>query len=122
MRLLIDEDAQAKWLVNLLRQAEHDVETVSEAGLSGREDAAVLDYTRQTYRLLLTYNCDDFKILHDQQVSHAGILAIYDESDSSKNLTYSEIVRAIEARQGYAHQIGWSLSGEFIALNHKRRK
>ena len=121
MRLLVDEDAQAKWLVNLLRQAGHDVETVGEAGLSGREDAAVLDYARQTDRLLLTYNCDDFKNLHDQQVSHAGILAIYDESDSSKNLTYWEVVRALDTLQNYAHQTEWILSSEFIALNHWRR-
>nr|WP_319421436.1 DUF5615 family PIN-like protein [Pleurocapsa sp. FMAR1] len=64
LRLLIDEDSQAKPLVSLLRKVGHDVETANEAGLSGKEDFLVLNYARIGNRVLLTQNCDDFEALH----------------------------------------------------------
>ncbi|WP_334907623.1 DUF5615 family PIN-like protein [Nostoc sp.] len=46
LKLLIDEDSQAKRLVNLLQNAGHDVITVNEAGLMSKPDSVVLDYAR----------------------------------------------------------------------------
>lgn len=60
LRLLIDEDTQAKRLVNLLRSANHDVLTAAEALLNGQPDNLVLDYARGDNRTLLTFNCLDF--------------------------------------------------------------
>lgn len=39
LRLLLDEDTQAKYLINLLRVAGHDVFTVQEANVTSRADA-----------------------------------------------------------------------------------
>jgi predicted nuclease of predicted toxin-antitoxin system len=44
LKLLIDEDAQDKVLVKLLRLAGHEVITVNEAGLMSQPDFIVLDY------------------------------------------------------------------------------
>ncbi|MGL5079202.1 MAG: DUF5615 family PIN-like protein, partial [Waterburya sp.] len=44
LKLLIDEDSQAKILVNLLLHAGHNVLTVNEANLSGKSDSIVFDY------------------------------------------------------------------------------
>jgi predicted nuclease of predicted toxin-antitoxin system len=59
--MLLDEDSQAKYLVNLLQAASHDVVTVNAVGLMNRPDLVVLNYARQDQRVLLTRNCDDFQ-------------------------------------------------------------
>ncbi|MBF2086864.1 hypothetical protein [Thermoleptolyngbya sp. C42_A2020_037] len=41
--MLLDEDSQAKYLVNLLQAAEHDVVTVNAADLTNRPESVVLD-------------------------------------------------------------------------------
>ncbi len=42
LKLLIDEDSQAKVLVSMLRKASHNVVTVNELGLMSQPDEAVL--------------------------------------------------------------------------------
>jgi predicted nuclease of predicted toxin-antitoxin system len=111
--LLLDEDSQAKLLVRLLQQAGHDVVTVNEVGLQGKPDISVLEYAKKRERLVLTRNCDDFRNLHTNNSKHPGILAIYQGSDPSKDMSYKDIVNAIakiEAAQ-------YTLAGEFIVLN-----
>jgi predicted nuclease of predicted toxin-antitoxin system len=66
--LLIDEDSQAKILVNLLLQAGHDILTVNEAGLSGQPDSKIFQYARSQRRLILTRNYDDFQSLHEKKI------------------------------------------------------
>lgn len=68
---------------------------VNEAGLMSSSDPIVLNYARTNERLLLTYNCDDFEELHQAQPLHPGILAIYRDNNSSKNMSFQEIVKAI---------------------------
>ena len=80
LRLLLDEDSQAKYLVNLLQIAGHDVLTVNEADLMSRTDSTVLDYARQQERVLLTRNCADFQELHQANPEHPGILAVFQNS------------------------------------------
>ncbi len=96
--MFIDEDSQAQRLVKLLRNAGHDVETVNEAGLSGFDDAVILEHARQEERLLLTQNCKDFEALHKANSNHPGILAVYQEANLLKNMTFKSIVRAIRLR------------------------
>jgi predicted nuclease of predicted toxin-antitoxin system len=114
LQLLIDEDSQAKSLVNLLRKAGHDVVTVNEADLSGKIDALVLDYARANKRILLTRNCDDFKALHQANSIHPGILAIYQNQNTSKDMSRKEIVYAI-ANLEAANIL---IANQFITLNH----
>ena len=114
LRLLIDEDSQAKRLVDLLRQAGYDVVTINELELSGSDDTVVLDYARKQERVLLTQNCRDFEVLHTLNSNHPGILAIYQDNYSSKNMLFKDIVKAISNLE--AAEI--SLANQFICLNH----
>ena len=95
LKLLIDEDTQAKVLVSRLRNAGHDVKTVNEVGLSGEIDELVLEYARAENRILLTHNCDDFSALHEENPNHPGILAIYNNDDHTKDMSNKNIVKAI---------------------------
>jgi predicted nuclease of predicted toxin-antitoxin system len=72
LRLLVDEDTQAKRLVKLLREAGHDVLTVEEAGLGAHPDMQVLEYARRENRIVLTRNCEDFRALHEAGTQHAA--------------------------------------------------
>ena len=113
LKLLLDEDSQAKGLLNLLREAGHNVVTVNEVGLTSKPDSVVLDYARQQGRILLSRNCDDFNNLHNADPNHPGILVIYQNSDRSKNMNYKTIVRCITNLE----TSGCSLVSQFIALN-----
>jgi hypothetical protein len=44
---------------------------------------------------LLTRNCNDFLKLHQLNSNHFGILAVYQDSDPLKNMSYQGIVQAI---------------------------
>ncbi|RUR72411.1 DUF5615 family PIN-like protein [Chlorogloeopsis fritschii PCC 9212] len=111
--MLLDEDSQAKYLVYLLQAAEHDVITVNAVGLMNRSDSVVLDYARQDGRVLLTRNCDDFQELHQANPVHPGILAVYQDSDTSKNMSYQAIVKAIANLE----TSGYTLKNQFVILN-----
>ncbi|NJL52026.1 MAG: DUF5615 family PIN-like protein [Hydrococcus sp. SU_1_0] len=114
LRLLIDEDSQAKLLVNLLRKAGHDVVTINELELSGSDDTVVLDCARKQERVLLTQNCQDFETLHQLNSIHPGILAIYQDNYSSKNMLLKDIVKAIANLEA----ANIPLINQFISLNH----
>ncbi len=113
LRLLLDEDSQAKKLVTLLQEAGYDIVTVNQAGLMGKADAIVLDFARQEGRILLTRNCHDFFNLHAANSSHPGILAIYEYPNPAKNLSYAMIVKAIANIEA----AGIELNQQFIPIN-----
>ena len=64
-------------VVERLRTAGHDVLTVQEAGEQGRDDARVLERATSEGRCVLTFDRTDFKRLHRQNPSHAGIIGLY---------------------------------------------
>lgn len=113
MRLLVDEDSQARTLLRLLDAAAHDVLTADAAGLNAMADAEVLARATRDGRVLLTRNCGDFRSLHEETDGHPGILAVFQDADLSKNMSYSEIVRAI----GNVESSGMELGGQFVVLN-----
>lgn len=113
MRLLVDEDTQAKTLVRLLVEAGHDVLTVEAVGMNGQPDALVLERAAREARTLLTRNCGDFLALHAANPAHAGVLAVYQDGDPTRCMSYREIVSAI----ANVENSGVDPSGEFIALN-----
>jgi predicted nuclease of predicted toxin-antitoxin system len=114
LRLLIDEDSQAKRLVNLLKNAGHDVITVNETGLSGKFNDEVLDYARQNERIILTRNYDDFQELHEANPVHPGIFVVYQDANPSKDMSHQTIVKAIANLE----VSGMPLANQFIPLNH----
>ncbi len=113
LRLLLDEDSQAKYLVNLLQIAGHDVLTVNEADLMSRTDSTVLDYARQQERVLLTRNCADFQELHQANPEHPGILAVFQNSDLARNMSYQAIVQAIANLEA----ADYTIENQFVILN-----
>lgn len=114
LRLFIDEDTQDSLLIKFLRQGGHDVLSVNEANLMGEDDPIILDYAQRNNRILLTYNADDFEELHEANLRHSGILAIYRDARYSKNMSFKEIVKAIANLE--VAQI--PLTNQFISLNH----
>ena len=113
LRLLIDEDTQAKLLVTLLKKAGHDVVTVNDIDFMGRIDPLVLDFARQENRVLLTQNCDDYEALHDINPNHPGILAVYNDDNPSKNMSFPKIVKAIANLEAASIPV----ANQFIPLN-----
>ena len=113
MKLLLDEDSQGNVLVKLLITAGHDIETVTGAGLSGQDDANVLDYSRRTRRILLTRNGRDFIPLHHENNQHSGILIEHQDADFAKNMSYVQIVTAIDNLDAS----GWDMQGEIVGIN-----
>ena len=111
LRLLLDEDIKARFLVRLLLAGGHDVVTTADLELDGQPDVAVLAKGAELSRLVLTYNCDDFRALHEQGMAHAGILLVYREAE--KKMSYAQIVRALENLESS----GYLISGTIHALN-----
>jgi hypothetical protein len=91
----------------------HDVLTIGEAGVIGIPDASVIELARVQQRIFLTRNCDDFLTIHQINPEHSGILAIYQDADPIKNMSYTAIVKAIDNLQNTR----LSLQGQFIVLN-----
>ena len=110
----MDEDIQDKLLVKLLTNAGHSVITVNQAGLMGQTDFVVLNYAKQQACSLLTYNCQDFNDLHEQGIKHCGILALYRETNPTKNMSFKTIVKAIANLEAASIP----LTNQFISLNH----
>lgn len=87
--------------------------TVDEAGLRSLEDAAVVARAITERRVLLTRNCGDFLALHQDNDGHPGILAVYQDGDPSKNMSYPEVAQAISNLTGAGGQV----DKQFVALN-----
>lgn len=113
MRLLVDEDTQANFLVRRLREAGHDVQTVREAGLMHKHGFRVLAHARQEGGLTLTKNCDDFRQLHEADANHPGLLLIYQDNNVLTDLSDAAIVQAI----ANVEASGWELAGQIAVLN-----
>jgi hypothetical protein len=113
LRLLLDEDTQARRLVDLLRTRGHDVLTVGEADRIGTPDTEVLTLAAATGRVLLTRNCVDYLALRERPPTHSGILCVYQDSDLGKAMRYEDIARALRNLEGS----GVHLEGMFLALN-----
>ena len=83
MRLLLDEH-YADEIAQRLRDASHNAETVSEHGLKGLEDEALLVMCAAAGRALLTNNARDFVPLARAWSAagreHAGVLLTADAS------------------------------------------
>ncbi|MDJ0731143.1 MAG: DUF5615 family PIN-like protein [Crocosphaera sp.] len=114
LRLLLDEDCQAKVLVKMLENMSHNVITVNEIGLQGMADDVVFDYARKNNRVLMTYNCDDYEKLHEINQTHSGILGIYKNNNPARDMNYKAILKAI----GNLECSLIPLANQFISLNH----
>lgn len=120
LTLLVDEDTQAKRLVMMLRDSGHDVRTVADAARCGQSDPVVFALACAENRTLLTRNAADFLALHllalTENQPHPGVLAVYQDSNPAKNMSYVDIVRAI----GNIDSTQTPLANAFLNLNAYR--
>lgn len=114
MEIYLDDCAYSKRLKRQLEAAGHQVHTPFDAGLPGQPDDVHLRYAAEHGLALLTYNADDFLNLHERYPDHAGVLVVYRDADMTKNMSYADIVRAIENLTAS----GMPIEGQPHVLNH----
>ena len=116
MRILVDEDSQARSQLNILRGDGHDVVAIGELEKNGTPDGEVFDLAQSLERVLLTHNTEDFHELHRERPGHRGIMAVYRGADPRKNMNHAQIAAAIRR----VDTSGVTIAGEFHVLNHWR--
>lgn len=86
-------------MVSKLRNAGHDILTVSEVDLIRKRDEIIFQYAIEQQRIVLTTNCDDFIILANTatmaQKSYPGILLVYRYNNPNKDMSNEQIVMAV---------------------------
>lgn len=102
---------KARAFVRLLKESGHDVATTADLGIDGAGDRRVLEAAYAEQRALITYNCDDFRALHEQVPSHGGLLLLYQEPN--KRMSFADMIRALTNIES----AGLQLEGQIYALN-----
>jgi predicted nuclease of predicted toxin-antitoxin system len=116
--LYLDDCAFSHELKRLLQEAGHHVTVPADAQppLSGADDAIHFAHARATARVILTLNLRDFKDLHDREPEHPGILAVYQDNDPTKDMSYRQVVQAVANLE----RTGVAIAGGFWVLNAYR--
>lgn len=98
-------------------EAGHSVQIPADADppLAGAPDDAHFAHACDTKQIILTYNPKDFQQLHEQR-THPGILAVYQDNDISRDMSYREIVGAIRNLE----DMNIEIRDEFWSLNQFR--
>lgn len=109
MRILVDEDSQARAQLYNLRTDGHDVVAVGELGRNGTPDREVFELAQSLERVLLTHNPEDFHELHRERPGHRGIIAVYRDADPRKNMNHAHIAAAIRRLE----TSGVTIAGDF---------
>jgi Domain of unknown function (DUF5615) len=116
LTLYLDDCANADLLAHLLTQAGHAVVRPGDVGTLGVADDVHLTYAAAHRLVLITKNPHDFQDLHDVDQNHAGIFAVYQDNDPSRDLSPADIVAAIrKIEEAVPH--GYVIAGEFHNLN-----
>jgi hypothetical protein len=120
VRIHLDEDASSSLLLKLLRAAGHDVTDTVSLGMRGENDPVQFATAIANARVILSYNADDFQELHDLVGAsgghHPGIIVIYKDNDSARDLSARGIVNAIRKLK----QSGAPIENQYITLNQWR--
>ncbi len=122
LNLYLDDCSNSEFLSDLLRQAGHRVvrPTDDGVGLAGEDDPVHFGFAAAHGLTIITKNPADFQALHDLDQRHAGILAVYQDNDPSRDMSNADIVRAIRNLEEAAPQGGPPIHGEFHTLNDWR--
>lgn len=116
MKIYLDDCLAAKTLIQLLKKAGFTVIVPEEVGLRGRADEQHFKFCCEKEYSLLTANPSDFLELQKKQPRHPGILAVYQDNNPKKDLTFQEMVRVIQKIE----KKSISLKNQFIILNQWR--
>lgn len=116
--LYLDDCAFSHRLRQLLIEAGHDVQIPADVNppLTGAPDAVHFAHAKENERVILTFNPRDFLDLHEQDPNHPGILAVYQDNDPTRDMSYRDIVQALSNLES----TGVTVSGEFWSLNAYR--
>ena len=95
LKFYLDDCANSDLLADFLGQAGHTVVRPADAGLEGEDDDVHFAYAVKHGLCVITKNPSDFLDLHEVDQQHFGILAVYQDNDSARDLSDAEIVRAI---------------------------
>ena len=117
--LYLDDCLNSRLLARLLLRAGHPVIRPVDVGNDGVADPIHLTYAVQHGLILVTKDSDDFRALHEQDQNHPGIFGIYQDNDSTRDMTLADIVAAI-GRIEVAVLLGYSIAGQFHVLNDWR--
>ncbi len=115
LAIYLDDCAFSHRLKHLLELAGHQVQIPADVtpSLTGAADPRHFAHAASTGQAILTYNPTDYLQLHHENPHHAGILAVYQDNNPSKDMTYADIVRAIANLE----QTEVTIAGEFWILN-----
>lgn len=69
-------------VVRFLRELGHEVLTVQESGNAGFTDPRVLEFATANNLIVLTQNRRDFKLLHQIDSNHQGIILCTEDRDA----------------------------------------
>ena len=92
MRFKLDENLPAE-VVDVLRAAGHEAETVSEEGLAGAKDPQVLAACQAESRVLVTLDLDFADVRKYSPEEHKGIIVLRLHSQSRRSVL--EAIRRI---------------------------
>jgi predicted nuclease of predicted toxin-antitoxin system len=95
LNIYLDECAYAKQLVTLLQAAGQQVVTPADAETSGMDDEVHFRFAAEHGLVLITRDADDFAEIHKECQEHAGILAIHQDNNPDRDMSYADIVRAV---------------------------
>lgn len=113
LRLYLDDCSYSRELTAKLRDAGHEVLIPIDAGTYGVSDRLHIERAIVERRLLITHNCRDFAQLHRELIRHPGIVGIYRDNDASRDMSYDEIVAALQRLE----ESGTPLENAFHVLN-----
>ena len=115
LKIYLDDCAFSRRLRDLLKKAGHTVKVPADVvpPLTGADDGVHFTYAQVTGYTLLTFNPRDFKALHDADPHHSGILAVYQDNDPTRDMSYRDIVQAIDNLE---HNVD-KIAGGFWSLN-----
>jgi hypothetical protein len=116
LNLYLDDCANSDLLADLLTQAGHTVVRPADAGIAWEDDEVHFQYARTHGLVLITKNPRDFRVLHNQDQSHSGIFAVYQDNDPTRDMSDGDIVAVIAKIEAAVPQ-GYLIAGEFHNLN-----
>ena len=122
LSLYLDDCSNSELLADLLRQAGHRVVRPTDASvnLEGEDDDIHFAFAAANNLTVITKNPSDFEHLHDLDPNHAGVLAVYQDNDPSRDMSDAEIVNAIRNLEAAAKSGGEPVQGKFHSLNNWR--
>jgi hypothetical protein len=120
LSLYLDDCSNSHLLAALLRKSGHLAIRPVDAGLAGEDDQVHLAFAVANSLTLVTKNPADFKILHDSDPNHFGILVVYQDNDPLRDMSEAEIVNAIKNLEAAVAAGGDPIHRHFHSLNDWR--